>query len=174
MNTEENEIKNKVAGSGLVLIDLEEYYPTQELVSFDLKPFLFMEMVLKEKDFRAALKLIDWKIYESKAVYIHCSVDAIIPVWAFMLVAAYLTPVTSDYCFGNDEMMTDTLWKKKIERINVELYQGKKVLVKGCSDKPVPVSAFIEISKKILPVANSLMYGEACSNVPVFKLGKML
>ena len=136
---------------------------------FDLKPFLFQEMMLREKDFRDALKLIDWKQYDGKAVAITCTADAIIPIWAYMLVATYLTDVAVYYCFGNEKELTEKLFFRSLQKINAEDYRDKKVLVKGCSDKEVSESVYVEVSRILLPVVKSLMYGEACSNVPLMK-----
>ena len=165
---ENKEIVNKVASNtSLALIDLELLYPSLVIEEFDIKPYLFMEMILKEKDFRESLKQIDWKQYRNKAVYIHCSADTIVPVWAYMLVASYLTPYASTYVLGNEDVIEAKLWNDEIDKIDFSQYQSKKVLVKGCSDKPVPDFVFVEISKRVLPIVTSLMYGEACSGVGV-------
>jgi len=176
MTNEEETIENKVLNSALALIDPETFYPESEIVGFDIKPYLFMEMILKEKDFREALKNIDWKQYEGKGVYIYCSADTIIPFWAYMLVASYLSPLTDKYVFGDKERLIEALMLENIKKTDFSIYKGKKMLIKGCSadDKPVPASIYVEISRILLPIANSLMYGEACSNVPIFKLGKKL
>jgi hypothetical protein len=169
-------IQNKVTGSSLALIDLETFYPEIEIAGFDIKPYLFREMILKEKDFREALKNTDWKKFENKAVYIHCSIDTVIPFWAYMLVARYLTPVTNTYIFGSYEQLTEKLIIENIQKTDFSIYKGKKMLIKGCSnsEKIIPASIYVEISRILLPLADSLMYGEACSNVPIFKLGKKL
>ena len=164
-----NPIINKVASSDLITFDLEEYYPTDAIAVFDLKNFLFKELVLKEKDFREALKNLDWKKFENKAVAITCSSDAIVPMWSFMLVAVYLTGVASYFRFGTEEELVSDLFFQSLKKINAEDYRDKKVLVKGCSDKEVPASVYVEVSRIFLPVVKSLMYGEACSNVPLMK-----
>ena len=164
-----NPIINKVASSDLITFDLEEYYPTETIMIFDLKDFLFQGFVLKEKDFREALKNLDWKQFENKAVAITCSADAIVPMWSFMLVAVYLTGVTSYFRFGTEQELVSDLFFQRLKKINAEDYRDKKVLVKGCSDKEVPASVYVEVSRIFLPVVKSLMYGEACSNVPLMK-----
>jgi len=164
-----DEIINKVASSSLVTLDLEEYLPAEEITVFDLKPHLFMELILKEKDFRAALQQMDWSPYQDKVVAVTCTADAIIPVWAYMLVAAYLQPVATDIIFGDEKTALQLLFLKKIDAIDMHAYQDKPVVVKGCGDKPVGDFAYMEITKKLRPVAKSIMYGEPCSTVPVYK-----
>lgn len=162
-------IVNKVAESGLVTIDLENYYPKGEIKIFDLKEFLFMGMILKEKDFRAGLQQKNWEEYRDMYVGITCSADAIIPAWAYMLAASYLQPVAKDVVFGDDKTLVKTFFTKGIAAINGEEYTGKRVIIKGCGDVQVPESAFLDITVKLRPYVKSLMYGEACSNVPVYK-----
>jgi len=174
MTTNEQPIVNRVAQSNaLRLVDLEEYYPTMPLAGFDLQPYLFAGMILKEKDFREALKTIDWTQYDGKAVFIHCSADTIIPVWAYMLVSGYLKDHAVYAMLGNEQALVERLMVDNVKSIDIEQLRGKKVLVKGCSDKPVPHGLYVELARMLLPVVNSLMYGEACSNVPIVKSGKM-
>lgn len=164
-----NPIINKVASSDLITLDLEEFYPSGETVVFDLKDFLFKGLVLKEKDFREALKIFNWEQYRNKNVAITCSVDAIVPIWAFMLVAVNLDGIANYYRFGSEmELLTDIFFQN-LNKLNVEDYRNKKLLVKGCSDKEVPASVYVEVGRLLLPVVKSLMYGEACSNVPLMK-----
>ncbi len=164
-----NPIINKVASSDLITLDLEEFYPSGETVVFDLKDFLFKGLVLKEKDFREALKIFNWEQYRNKNVAITCSVDAIVPIWAFMLVAVNLDGIANYYRFGTEiELLTDIFFQN-LNKMNVEDYRNKKLLVKGCSDKEVPASVYVEVGRLLLPVVKSLMYGEACSNVPLMK-----
>ena len=163
------EIINKVAASALEELNLEDYYPKQEIVAFDLKPYLFMELILKEKEFREALKSTDWSVYQGKTVAVSCSTDAIIPMWAYMLVASYLQPVAADVVFGNADAALKDLFLKKISSIDVSQYLDKRVVVKGCGNLPVGEYAYLEITKVLRPVAKSIMYGEACSTVPIFK-----
>ena len=160
---------NKVAESGLITIDLEEYYPKEPVVLFDLKPHLFMELILKEKDFRAALQNHDWTQYQDKIVAVTCTTDAVIPVWAYMLVASYLQPVARDIIFGDEKVALQQQFLKNINSINVDEFADKRVVVKGCGDVPIGEFAYMEITKKLRPVAKSIMYGEPCSTVPIFK-----
>lgn len=163
------EIVNKVASSGLISLDLEQFLPQGELVAFDLKDYLFMGLILKEKDFRESLKNVDWAIYQDKYVAITCSADAIIPMWAYMLVTAYLQPVGKDIFVGSKEEMQKQLFLKNITSINTSEYQDQRVVVKGCGDQPIGEFAYAEITKRLLPVVKSIMYGEPCSTVPVYK-----
>ena len=163
------EIVNKIAASSLLQLDLETFYPEQEVVEFDLKPHLFMELILKEKDFREALQQLDWSQYQGKIVAVTCTIDAVIPAWAYMLIASYLQPVAGEVVFGNKEEAIKRVMLKKIDAINQDEYQGKRVVVKGCGDLNIAAYAFMEITLKLRPVAKSIMYGEPCSTVPVFK-----
>ncbi len=162
-------IINKVAESGLVTLDLEEYFPKEEISVFDLKPHLFMELILKEKDFRQALQQIDWKQYEGKTVAVTCSVDAVIPVWAYMLVATYLQPVAKEVILGDKEAALRQLFLQNIHGIDLANLEDKRVVVKGCGELPIADYAYMEITKRLRPIAKSIMYGEPCSTVPVFK-----
>jgi len=162
-------IVNKVAESGLITLDLEEYYPKEEIVVFDLKAHLFMGLILKEKDFRAALQNIDWSQYQSKNVALTCSADAIIPMWAYMLVASYLRPFANEIIFGNKETVISTLILKNLSKINGEEFTDKRIVVKGCGDVQIPESAYIEITNRLRPYVKSIMYGEPCSTVPIYK-----
>jgi hypothetical protein len=169
MSIMSEEIINKVAQSQLVTLDLESYYPAEEIVVFDLKPHLFMELILKEKEFRAALQSNDWSIYQNKVVAVTCTADAIIPMWAYMLVGSYLQPVAKDVIFGDEQTARQQLFVQKIEAIDTEPFIDKKIVVKGCGDIPIGEFAYLAITKKLMPVAKSLMYGEPCSTVPIFK-----
>jgi len=163
------EIINKVAASPLLSLDLEEYYPKEEVVLFDLKPFLFMELILKEKDFRAALQNLDWTVYQDKIVAVTCSADAIIPVWAYMLVVSYLEPFAKEVVLGDEKKAVEQILLKKIQAINIEEFTDKRIVVKGCGELPIGEFAYMEITKRLRPVAKSIMYGEPCSTVPIFK-----
>ncbi len=165
----EEGIINKVAQSAIVTLDLEKFFPEGETAVFDLKDHLFMELILKEKDYREALKNLDWKIYENKNVGIVCSADAIIPVWAYMLAATYLQPVARDIFFGNESFVHEALFLKNLSKIDATEYEGKRVVVKGCGEKKIPEAAYVEITKILRPVAKSIMYGEPCSTVPLYK-----
>jgi hypothetical protein len=162
-------IVNKVAASGLISIDLEKYLPQQQIETFDLKEYLFMGLILKEKDFRESLKTIDWNRFSNKYVAITCSADAIIPVWAYMLVTSYVQPFASDIYLGNAREMLKHIFLKNISSIDFKEYSDQRVVVKGCGEVPVDNYAYAEITKHLLPYAKSIMYGEPCSTVPVFK-----
>lgn len=163
------ELVNKVAASGLITIKLEDFFPTEEVVVFDLKDYLFMELILKEKDFRAALKEHDWTQYEGKQLVITCSADAIIPVWAYMLVTVYATPHAAGVFQGTSEEFYKSAFSTALRTIEGADYEDKRVVIKGCSDKPVPPSAYVELTHKLRPHAKSIMYGEPCSTVPIYK-----
>ena len=160
---------NKVAESGLVSLNLEDFYPKEEILVFDLKDFLFMGLILKEKDYRAALQNHDWEKYRDKNVTITCSADAIIPMWANMLAASYLQNVTPNVFFGNEQTTRESVLLKRIATINADDYKDQRIIVKGCGDIDIPVSAYVEITNKLRPVVKSLMFGEPCSTVPIYK-----
>lgn len=163
-------IVNKVAESGIITIDLADHIPKDDvLMAFDLKPFLFREMILKEKDYRAELQTHDWNQYTGKNVAIQCSVEAIIPMWAFMLAANYLQPVAKYVYFGSTDELKRERTLKNIEAIDATEYTDKRVVVKGCGETPIPESAYVAITNKLRPVAKSIMYGEPCSTVPIYK-----
>ncbi len=162
-------IINKVAESGLVEIDLEKYYPAGEVLTFDLKDYLFKGLILKEKEFREALKAFDFSIYQDKLVAVTCTADAIVPFWAYMLVATYLQPVAKEIVYGDEQFLHKTLFLRNINNIDASLYTDKRVVIKGCGDLPVGEFAYLEITKLLRPVVKSIMYGEPCSTVPIFK-----
>ncbi len=160
---------NKVAESGLISVDLETWYPKGETAVFDMKDYLFMGLILKEKDFREALKNIDWSVYNNKNIALTCSADAIIPVWAWMLVATYLQPVANDIVMGDQKELHKKLFLKNLSTININDYADKRVVIKGCGETPIGDFVYMEITKLLRPVVRSIMYGEPCSTVPVFK-----
>ena len=162
-------IVNKVSESGLITLDLEQYYPREEVVLFDLKDYLFMGLILKEKDFREALKNLDWEGYRNKYVGVTCSADAIIPPWAYMLAASYLQPVAKDVIMGDEKEVHKTIFLQNIQGIDVNEFTGQRVVVKGCGETPIGEFAYMEITKRLRPVAKTIMYGEPCSTVPIFK-----
>jgi hypothetical protein len=162
-------INNKVSESALVTLNLEEFFPSGEIVLFDMKDYLFMGLILKEKEFREALKTIDLNQYTKKSVAVTCSADAVIPIWAYMLVASYLQPIALDVAFGTIEEVTNKLLMKNIGQINLTDYTDKRVVIKGCGELPVGESAYLEATKLLRPIAKSIMYGEPCSTVPIFK-----
>ena len=165
----EDIIVNKVAQSSLITLDLEKFYPKGEIVEFDLKEYLFMELILKEKDFREAMKNLDWSIYQDKNIALHCSADAIIPIWAYMLVTTYVEPYAKDIIFGNKENALNALYLKSLSAINPTDFEDIRVVIKGCADIKIPEAAYVEITHKLRPVVKSIMYGEPCSMVPVYK-----
>jgi hypothetical protein len=162
-------LTNKVAESGLISFDLEEYYPKGNIQVFDLKEYLFMGLILKEKDFRAALQTTDWEKFRDAYVAITCSADAIIPMWAYMLAASYLQPVAADIVFGDEKKLVSTLLLKNLAAVKGEAYTDKRVVVKGCGDVQIPETAYVEITNKLRPFVKSIMYGEPCSTVPIYK-----
>ncbi len=164
---------NKVAESGIVTLDLEAHYSKDEVQVFDMKDFLFMGLILKEKDFREALKSLDTSVYRDKIAAITCSADAVIPMWAYMLAASVLQPVVKEIVFGNEETAKKNILLKSIRQINISDFIDKRVVIKGCGEVSVPEEAYIEITKLLRPVAKSIMYGEPCSTVPVFKKEKL-
>lgn len=166
------EIVNKVAQSALTTIDLEKFYPQGETAVFDLKDHLFMELILKEKEFRAGLQELDWGKYRGKNVAIVCTADAIVPIWAYMLVASYLEPVAAFYAFGDEEFVHKTLFLKNLTAIDPEQYRDGRVVIKGCGDKTINEAAYVEVTRLLRPVVKSIMYGEPCSTVPVFKTSR--
>jgi len=162
-------IVNKVAESGIITLDLTPYIPAGEVAVFDLKPFLFREMILREKDYRAALLVQDWEAYRDKQVAICCTTDAIIPVWAYMLAASYLQPVAKSIFYGTEEALINAEIQARIAGIDTAEYEDKRVVIKGCGDTPIPDAAYVAITHRLRPVVKSLMYGEPCSMVPIYK-----
>lgn len=167
--TMDETIINKVTESGLVTLDLEEYYPRDEIVLFDLKDYLFMGLILKEKDFREALKNHDWEKYRNKYVAVACTVDAIIPPWAYMLVISYLEPIARDAMMGDEKEIYKAVFLKNIRSIDIKQFADQRIVVKGCGERKVEDFAYLEITKLLRPVARTIMYGEPCSTVPVYK-----
>jgi hypothetical protein len=163
------EIINKVAQSGLDTLDLEDYYPREEIVLFDLKPHLFREMILKEKEFRASLQNVDWSQYQDKIVAVTSTADAIIPLWSYMLIAAYLQPFAKDMVMGDQAAALQQTFLTNLRALDVAAFTDKRVIVKGCGDLAVGGFAYMEIARRLRPVVKSIMYGEACSNVPIYK-----
>jgi hypothetical protein len=165
----EAEFVNKVSESGIITLNLEDFYPKDETAVFDMKDYLFMGLILKEKDFRETMKNLDLTPYQDKNIALTCSADAIIPVWAYMLVASYLQPVAKEIVFGNAEFLHKTLFLKNIAQINAEDYRDQRVVIKGCGELPISETAYVAITNQLRPVAKSIMYGEPCSTVPVYK-----
>ena len=167
-------IINRVAKSGLVTLDLEDYYHKGERVLYDLKDNLYMGLILKEKDFRDFLKTHDWTQYTDKNVAITCTEDAIIPTWAYMLLTIHLQPYANTVVFGNLEALEDKLFYDALATINPTDYIGARVVIKGCSKFPVPTSAYVEITRLLQPHVQTLLFGEPCSTVPLYKKSKLL
>ena len=166
---QEDIIINKVANSGLITLDLEEYYHSGERVIYDIADNLFHGLILREKDFREFLKQHNWAQYQDKNVAIICSADAIVPTWAYMLLAIYLEPYANLFVFGSMEMLESALFEQALSKIDLSQYKEGKVVIKGCSNIPVPTYAYVEITRLLKPYARSIMYGEPCSTVPIYK-----
>ena len=163
------EIVNKVATSGLITLNLEDMRDNGERVLYDIKQNLFQELILKEKDFRAFIKKNDWSVYEGKNVAITCTAEAIVPTWAYMLLMSAISPYADHVVFGDLEDLEQSLFQKTIDSLDPEDYRDQRLVIKGCGDEAVPIFAYTEIVRKLQPVAKSIMYGEPCSTVPVFK-----
>lgn len=163
------EIVNRVANSKLVTVDLEEIYPQGERKIFDISDWLLEGFVLRESDFRATAKTYDWSEFNDTYVALTCSTDAIVPGWAYMLLTTYLSPHARKVVVGDLEILESMLYAEKISEMDVSQYQDKPIIIKGCSNKPVPQNAYIQLIEKLQPIAKTLMYGEACSSVPLYK-----
>jgi hypothetical protein len=164
------EITNKVSNSGLITIDLEDFYPKEHVAEIDITDFLFEGIILKEKDFRKSLDEMDWNEYSNKMIAVFCSEDAIIPKWAYMLVAMHAHPFTHQVYFGTRELALEEAFLTNLRtRINPADYQDKRVVIKGCSNREVSEKIYVTITNMLLPVVKSLMFGEPCSTVPIFK-----
>jgi len=170
----EKEIINKVALSGIITINLEEFYPQGEHVLFDIKEHLFQGLILKEKDFREFIKNEDWSTYTDKYVALICSADAVVPVWAYMLLATRLEPFVKKVVFGDLETLETVLYNEILNKLNMNDYKDARIVIKGCGDLPVPKAAYVEITRLLRSVAKSIMYGEACSMVPLYKQPKQI
>ncbi|MGB1308270.1 MAG: DUF2480 family protein [Oceanihabitans sp.] len=164
-----NEIKNRVANSNLAVLDLEDFYPEGKRILFDIKDWLYEGFVLREKDFRSLIKQHDWEPYQDAYVALTCTTDAIVPDWAYMLLSIHLEPYAKKIVLGNLESLETSIYQNIINNLEISSYKNKPVIIKGCSKKPVPSSAYIMITNKLKPVAKSIMFGEACSSVPLYK-----
>ncbi len=164
-----DEIKNRVAESSLVTIDLENFYPIENRVELDISEFLFEGIILKEKDFRASVKTYNWAQYQDQYIALTNTSEAIIPAWAFMLITVQLTPFAKKIVIGNLEQLENQIFSEIILKLDFSKYNDKRVIIKGCSNKPIPKNAFIQVTQLLQPIAKSIMYGEACSSVPLFK-----
>lgn len=163
------EIINRVANSKLLTIDLEDYYPKGQRVLFDIKDWLFEELILKEQDFRNHVKQHDWSQYKDSYVALTCSADAIIPSWAYLLIASSLSPFAKKIVVGNLAELESSIFQDIISNLDISTYKDKPVIIKGCSDKPIPDTAYTLLISKLINVSKSIMYGEACSTVPLYK-----
>ncbi|MES2454348.1 MAG: DUF2480 family protein [Bacteroidota bacterium] len=168
MEIQENFV-NKVAASGLITLNLEEYIHQGERIVYDIKENLFHGLMLREKDFREFVKTHDWESYKGKNVAVICSADAIVPTWAYMLLANKLRPYANEVVYGGLETLETILFTKALGKIDVKKFEGERVVVKGCADIDLPVAAYVEITNLLTPVVKSLMYGEPCSTVPIYK-----
>lgn len=164
-----DEIVNKVAGSGLITIDLEEFYPKNPMHVIDIAPWLIEGVLLREKEFRAHLRSQDWQVYQDSLVAINCSTDAILPAWAFPLVSLHLAPVADLVVQGNTKDLLAAYYRRFIDQMDTEVYNDARVLLKGCAKKEIPQDVFVALSQKLYGVVKSLMFGEACSTVPMYK-----
>lgn len=168
MDIQEN-IVNKVAQSGLVTLDPASFYPAGERVIYDIKDNLFHGLMLREKDLRDFIKEHDFTQYQDKNVGITCSADAIVPTWAYMLLANRMAPYAREVVFGDADVLETVLFEKEIAKANLAQYAGQRIVLKGCGDIAVPVSAYVELTKKLTPIVKSIMFGEPCSTVPIYK-----
>jgi Protein of unknown function (DUF2480) len=169
---DENEIINRVANSTLTTFNLEELAPSGELAEVDLKELLFQGLIVREKDLRNFIKVHDWKQYQKKNVAVYCSVDAVIPTWAYMLLSIALQPFANRVVFGDRQVLITQLFKEALDRVDWEKFRDAKVVIKGCSDVHVPESAYVEAASRLRPLAASILYGEPCSTVPLYKRPK--
>ena len=168
----DKEIINRVANSGLVTFDLERYYHPGERVQFDISELLFEGLILKEKPFRQFVKEHPWARYKGKNVALHCSAEAIVPLWAYMLLCSVLEPYTNMVVFGDMDALELALFQQAFSTLDLEAFKDAKVVIKGCSRKHVPEAVYVELTRILRPIAASIMYGEACSTVPVYKIRK--
>jgi hypothetical protein len=171
--SEKDVIVNRVANSPLVTFDLEEYYHPGERVLLDIAEQLYKGLILREKDFRAWVKDTDWSVYKDKNVAVWCSVDAIIPAWAYMLLTTRISPFAHTVVFGTLEDLEKAIYQDALNSVDIEKFRDKKIVIKGCGKYQVPESAYVEITRLLTPVASSIMYGEACSTVPIYKKPKL-
>jgi hypothetical protein len=169
MELKGDEIVNRVASSSLITFDLEDFYTPGERVEFDIAPQLYQALILREKEFRDFVKTNSWSEYKGKLVAVKCSADAVVPTWAYMLVAIALSPFATHTIFGSLEELEIDLFRKKLEAVNWLDYKDSKVVVKGCSKVNVPTTLYVEVANKLTPLVSSLMFGEPCSTVPLFK-----
>lgn len=169
----QGEIVNRIALSPLVTIDLADYHDDSPRVELDIKDQLFMGMILREKDFRTYMAEEDWSRFEGQHVNITCSIDAVIPGWAWMLVAIHLEPFAKSLVFGDSNDLEKSIWQTNLNSIDYSQFEGKKIVVKGCGDLDIPTATYVEFIRRLRPLASKLMYGEPCSTVPLYKKPKL-
>ena len=165
-------IVNRVASSALITLNLEDYYHAGERVVYDIRQNLFQDLILKEKDFRAFVKEHNWQQYEGNNVALICTTDAVIPTWAYMLLTTVISPYANLVVFGNLEALEQALFQQALAKIDLGQFKDQRVVIKGCSKVDVPVFAYVEIMRLLQPITKSLMYGEPCSTVPIYKVNK--
>jgi hypothetical protein len=163
------EIINRVANSKLITLDLEDYYPAGNRVTIDISDWLFEGIILKEKDFRESVKEHDWSAYQNSYVAVICSTDAIIPSWAYLLISASLTAYAKKFVIGDVDLLENIIFQEVIANIPIDQFEGAPVIIKGCSEKNIPDTAYAQLTQRLVPIVKSLMFGEACSSVPLFK-----
>ncbi len=171
---EDTPLVNRVAASGLITLNLEDYFPQAPFKEFDIKDYLFHGLILKEKDFREALKQLDWSMYQDSIVLIGCSTDAVIPLWAYMLIESYLLEIATDTYQGTQEEYLRMYYREALNGVDAAQYSGQRIVIKGCGNKPVPSYAYAKITELLIPFVHSLMFGEPCSTVPIFKKPKVV
>ena len=164
-----NEIVNRVANSKLITIDLEEFYPDGERILFDISMWLYEGLILREKDFRESVKNHDWSQYKDTYIALSCKTDAIIPSWAYLLITTYSSPFAKKLVVGNLELLETAIFQEIINDLDISEYKDKPIIIKGCAEKPIPETASVQLVEKLLPVAKTIMFGEACSTVPLYK-----
>lgn len=164
-----SEIINRVAKSSLITIDLEDFYPNEKRINIDLSDWLFKGLILKEKEYRANLKSHDWTQYKDALVSLNCSTDAILPAWTYLLINSYLQAHAKMIVIGTQKDLDEHFYSKLISELDISEYKDQRIILKGCSRKPVPENAYILLANKLLPHVKSLMFGEACSTVPLYK-----
>lgn len=165
----EKPLVNRIAASGLITLKLEEFFPNEPIAILDLKDYLFKGLILKEKDFRENMKMHDWQQYDGAILLVHCSTDAIIPMWAYMLAVSYAAPIATDVFQGTTADYHRVHFSRVINEMDISAYTDQRIIIKGCSDRPLPSSAYLDLTKRLRPIAKSIMYGEPCSTVPIYK-----
>lgn len=164
-----NTIRNRIAESGLITFDMESFLQGVAIEVIDIKPWLYKELIIREKDFRAAVKEHDWSTYKDKWVGVHCSNEAIIPTWAYMLISVHLQPYTQNIAFGSEQAVYNKIISNALATLDTSKYKDERIMVKGCSKFNIPESCYMEVVQKLTGIARSVMYGDACANVPLFK-----